>query len=355
MGQFYPDRIFVLAGFLLFIPLYYNAKPQYLFATLIFTALINERAGLIAGMIICAHSCMFFQQTNMRRSITGIAIGALGIAYFYLQKNYLLENAYYNKFMPHSFSEILVRLQLPNFTENILINLNNNSPLLFLSLFAPRYLLISLAIMLPNIIGKVGGGEKIGWLTHYHSYYFPVLAFSATVGFIKLYQYGQQAYSKRGEKVWLASILCILAFTYTLQSAYKINKFDLTPTTGLREHVISFKNYASDQPTGLDFVGTIRASFNEKDIVATTELGMALLHNKTKIHVFPIGLASATKVFIPCPLLKKQVREENIERQLNLLGFIRSADSNTPAFSAISYCLLERQERLGIKITEENQ
>ena len=343
MGQFYPDRVFVLAGFALCMLLYCKAKPIHIIATLIIIVLINERAGAIAGLIICAHSFLFFQRESSKHSAIGMAIGILGIAYFYFQKNYLLENVYYNNFIPRSLAEAVRTLGLPGFTDNIILNLKNNSVLLMFSFFAPRYFLITLAVMLPNMIGNIGGGEKVNWLTHYHSYYFPVLAFSAVAGGINLFNYCQRSRSKKLRLIWFVCVIFILLLTYTAQNYYRINKFDLTPSTGLKEYAITFKNYASGQPTGLDFVETIRDSFSEKDIVATTELGMALLHNKVKIHVFPIGLATATKIFISCPLLEKRNQDESMESTLLSLGFKRSAVSNGPAFLAISYCLLERQ------------
>ncbi len=343
MGQFYPDRIFLLAGFLLCAALYSKAKPQFIIVTLIIIALINERAGAIAGLIIFAHSFLFFQRESSKQFAIGMAIGIIGIAYFYFQKNYLLENVYYNNFIPRNLEEAVRRLEIPGFIDKIILNLQNNSVLLILSLCAPRYFLITLAVMLPNMIGKIGGAEKVNWLTHYHSYYFPVLAFSAVAGGTNLFNFCQRNHSKKLRLIWFTCVISIILFTYIAQNNYKINKLDLTPSTGLKEYVISFKNYASGQPTGLDLAETIRDSFSEKDIVATSELGMALLHNKVKIHVFPIGLSTATKIFISCPLLEKRVQDESMESKLISLGFNRSNASNKPAFIAISYCLLERK------------
>jgi len=64
-------------------------------------------------------------------------------------------------------------------------SIRNSITLLFVSfgVYVPlllrdrRLLLLLLVALMPNLLGSVGGAEKIGWSTHYHVTYFPVLAF----------------------------------------------------------------------------------------------------------------------------------------------------------------------------------
>lgn len=46
--------------------------------------------------------------------------------------------------------------------------------------------LVAFAMMLPNIIGTIGGAEKIGWSTHYHSIYFPFLIAASLQGYCNI-------------------------------------------------------------------------------------------------------------------------------------------------------------------------
>jgi hypothetical protein len=57
---------------------------------------------------------------------------------------------------------------------------------LFLSIFNIRFFLIALSSLLPNLFISIGGAEKTGLTTHYHSFYIPFLISGAVFGFIKL-------------------------------------------------------------------------------------------------------------------------------------------------------------------------
>ena len=58
--------------------------------------------------------------------------------------------------------------------------------MLILSFFSPRFLILSIFTIVPNLIVTVGGAEKVGFTTHYHSMYTPFLIFSAIMGLIEI-------------------------------------------------------------------------------------------------------------------------------------------------------------------------
>src|SRR5439155_10104485 len=78
-------------------------------------------------------------------------------------------------------------------------------------IFAKRWAFIALCSLIPNLIGSIGGAEKLGWTTHYHSYYFPFLIIALIVGASALFKT-----RSRG----LISISTVLAIAVTLLYAF---------------------------------------------------------------------------------------------------------------------------------------
>ena len=57
-------------------------------------------------------------------------------------------------------------------------------PLIFLSFFNFKLLVIAIGSMAPNLLFSVGGAEKIGFSTHYHTYYIPFVICATVISFI---------------------------------------------------------------------------------------------------------------------------------------------------------------------------
>src|SRR5207302_1111825 len=98
--------------------------------------------------------------------------------------------------------------------------------------FEWRLALIAAAAMLPNVIGSIGGAEKVGWTTHYHSVYLPFLVAAALFGFGSLWNRFRN--SRRRYAIVLIPIglgLCL-----ALLDPFTDRYFDFAPT--------NIRNYA---------------------------------------------------------------------------------------------------------------
>lgn len=46
--------------------------------------------------------------------------------------------------------------------------------------------ILALGALVPNLLGSIGGAEKLGWTTHYHSPYFPFLVLAVLLGYARM-------------------------------------------------------------------------------------------------------------------------------------------------------------------------
>ena len=182
-GQFYPDRLFVFLGFLLCYLVYYKANIIIIVLLSLLTALINERAALIGGLtIIFVPLCQRDSLIFIKRNVAVFVVGLVLIAYSYWVGKFWLSNLYYSTYLPKNLTELTARFSDPVFFHNAVIFVLSNAVLLAFSMGNYRLFFLSVFFMIPNFIGNIGGAEKVNWLTHYHSYYIPVLVFSAAEG-----------------------------------------------------------------------------------------------------------------------------------------------------------------------------
>jgi len=183
-GQFYPDRLFLFLGFFLFAVAWRNCNSVWLIPIGILAASTHERSALIGGATLLGIALIRPGTFWAREKMMSLAVGASMVVYglvmilFYLP----ISSHYYSGFLPRSFSGLVSNLALPGFLDNIGVFFLVNAPLLFLALVKWRFGLLALITLLPNLIGNIGGAEKVGWVTHYHSFYFPVLVFAAALG-----------------------------------------------------------------------------------------------------------------------------------------------------------------------------
>ena len=195
-GQFYPDRIFIGAGFI-FMSLASIDDNQriakvpnrfWLLALGILCASLNERGALTSGIFLLAYSALYWGRPGFNRYyrlILGVGLFAYG---YIVMKFFLPSDVAYHSFMPTTPSGLLSLIEDPHFASGILLFLLVNAPLFVIACFQWRAAAIAALLMAPNIIGNIGGAEKTGWSTHYMSYFFPALVWAALMGYSALYR-----------------------------------------------------------------------------------------------------------------------------------------------------------------------
>lgn len=292
-GQFYPDRIFVFLGFAICALVYFRAGLWLIFFCAILVALVNERAALIGGVVmIVIPFCRRDEPLVLRENFHILAIGFSLVVYSVAVEKIWLSNLYYDNYLPTGIMDLVSRFGDETFFHNSFNFILANSALLVLALGNYRLMLLVWLIMSPNLIGSVGGAEKVGWLTHYHSYYFPILVFSAAIGL------GIILNSKGFKRKLIVVIVSISLSVFSFQREFSFGRL---PTINDYSAVYdSLYNRLHNLPTGYNIRKEVVSLVPKDAFVVSDELGMALFVNHATLDLFPVSINKADYLFIPC-------------------------------------------------------
>jgi hypothetical protein len=149
--------------------------------------------------------------------------------------------------------------------------------------------------MVPNVFGSIGGAEKTGWLTHYHSYYFPVLAWAAFCGFRNLWRaIPANGGWRSARSLGVAGIMLVLiAFGLTLDPDKMPPRLEWTEiahnpwSRGLAE-TRAYLRPVGQRPINA-FV-EISRYIPRGAAVSMLEWGMPTLYPGRDIYLFPTGI-----------------------------------------------------------------
>jgi hypothetical protein len=190
VGAFYFDRFFMLWGlaytFMLYKPfiigLPLKPKEMVYISSFFFCGLLtHERGALLLTLFTMLNMAFYFKTPKINiKFFTFISL--FGLLYLYIYSKYQI-----------NLDNIEVEEKLFNFSKT-LENIRQlgvyklfyfNFILLFFAVvFEWKGAFIAAVMVLPNFLISIGGAEKDGWGTHYHSQYFPFLVYASAVGFI---------------------------------------------------------------------------------------------------------------------------------------------------------------------------
>jgi hypothetical protein len=293
-GQFYPDRLFVLAGFIFMYLVSREATPRiWQVAAAVLCMLINERTALTAGLFLLAYVILYWKRTKVDRSFKLIVASAL-LLYGALIVKFAISGYYYSSFLPTSLGEVITLFEGQRFAEMSAMFVLINAPLLVVALFAPRAAAIAALLMLPNIFGTIGGAEKIGWSTHYPSEYLPALIWAALLGYLAVYR---KATGPRQRLLLYLSSGMIALFLSAIDP-YSFSKLNITTSNILSHFLIKLPREASvwfgSSRTKLqDATDEVRRAIPEGSIVSTIEAGMPILYHSRTLWFFPLDVDHA--------------------------------------------------------------
>lgn len=302
-GQFYLDRLFLFAGYLYVVLVHQKLTKNtghigYIITLAFVTSLIHERAALMVGGFTLSSLLLYRGWSDWsRKDIPLIAIAICTMIYAIGYFTLVNHNSDYGSFLsglasfPYTLSTNEVfRLNLEKF---LIINLG----FLILAVFDWRMALIAFGTLLPNIIGTIGGAEKTGWSTHYHSTYFPFLIAAASIGTIQLWRILSAHSVKWTIFIPLTGITIFLAF---------LNPYSLSPLIDLKSPNLANNPWVkvvgvlTNTGDGIGIKNNIalkQSIANEVPIgvAVTTFEGMfpALLGAGRALHYYPLGLGNA--------------------------------------------------------------
>ncbi|CAN1529665.1 hypothetical protein MCERE8_01384 [Candidatus Nanopelagicaceae bacterium] len=189
LGQTYIDRLFFGPAIYILIRIFDQKRLTLVDSLIAFiTILISERTALYLGITIIL-SLVFFRFSELKsdRKVQVLAIvGLSGFCWFLFWNIHFATSDYY--------SAISLEGIISNFNSAMF---GNRSPLLaelllvllpFLILISTNIYLsiLSAALILPNIFFNIGGAELVGFYTHYHTGYSPLIFTLAAFGYVNL-------------------------------------------------------------------------------------------------------------------------------------------------------------------------
>jgi hypothetical protein len=338
-GQFYVDRFFISFALLYAILLYhYFALRQddtdhlkVIFVGAVVTGVIggltSERNMLILSMFSMTYALAVKSATKRKAFIIGFS--AICIAYVFLYFHLYggtPDNARVQKSL-FSVASLINAITRPGMGEYLWFNL---ILLLFPAVFAPRMLIAVAPILAINCFITVGGAEKNGWLTHYHSHYYGFLIAAFLIAIANTNCNTFSRVSALFHKFLFPILICLaLSIVISFQRHYKdqgifislwdyygrsqvlsgslthrdlFDKLDYYHDQGIK---ISPSNYhsrpqvLSASRTQIDMFDNIVDLVPVGMTITTTEWGMAAwyLHGN-KVNLFPLGVGSNDYIMV---------------------------------------------------------
>ena len=201
LGDFYADRFFMPLG-LLYVSMLYNSMVtqgnfnwNYLLLILVvglFAASTSERGAIMITLFTIAYTVLYRKKiVDYRTKIILIFFSILLFVYIALYMKLLnVQNPVTGNLLSllqgglSFFEQLHSQVYAAKVQEFIIINILLFGIFVF---FDWRLTIITFGALLPNLITTVGGAEKTGWGTHYHTMYFPFLLLASAIGFSKLW------------------------------------------------------------------------------------------------------------------------------------------------------------------------
>lgn len=292
--QPFPDCWFVLLG-LVFMCIATQGREARipLLISGILCALVNERGALVAGQFLILYALLNWKKPGVD-GVFKLGLGAGILLYGVLIVKFALATSEYSSFLPGTLEQAVHEFQSPVFVQKTVIFALFNLPLLLIAFFRWRSGLIALALMLPNVLGNIGGAEKTGWSTHYHVYYLSALIWAALLGYEALFR----TMKTRRARIGLYAMAGVFAIFLSLLNPDTFVTPSFSPANLSNNFVIAgpqqLLKYLS--PDGIDRYRkaiVIRDVIPEGSIVSTVESGMPLLYHKRTIRAFPMGIDQA--------------------------------------------------------------
>jgi len=334
-GQPYPDRLFLLLGFAF---MYLVTRPMgsrlWLITLALLCASINERAAVVAGAFTLFYTFAFRQEHTHDRNFR-LALGACLFLFGNIVIKFFLHNAEYGSFLPTTSAQLWANLTSPYLLPKLELFALVNLPFLILAFFEWKMALIAIVLMLPNVIGNIGGGEKVGWATAYHTYYQPSLVLAAFVGYQRLYQLAQLK-----KRQWQVAPLLGAFVAYLCM----LSPIDAAPiqfgTAYVHYHFIPTlladgSKYFGDDGRAINLtIHQMHAAVPEHTTISTVEAGMPIFYKHDVIRVFPIDLERADYA---------------------LMSYEETPTASTRYFGAVSFLGQVQQKRLDTLILHRMQ
>ena len=331
-GQYYFDRLYIpiILGIYLVIRFNHtNINWLYLISLMLLGIMASERSSLMSGLFVVL--IFIIEKVKDRKMlIAGLFMSILAVSNYLFWKSNIANSPFNDKI---SYSSILYNFNLI-FDKNNALSAQSAmlvticAPILFVSAFSPKYLILALLFMLPNFIVTMGGSEKIGFVTHYHTFYIPILIISFINGFVVIKKLG----------IKIVPILVLIITTAISFNSYANRLYVVSPTLThdyFKDSLIIFRSSDIGTYSGgrREKISSLMDDVNRDDFVSSNEFMQPILVSLgfRNLRYFPVGLSDS-----------KYILMENTVNEPNLLLMNIYQDSNYPT---IQSCLYERLDK----------
>jgi len=287
-GQAYVDRLylpFVIVFFYLTEHQKNSEVMLYVIASI--SALIVEKILIYNTIFFISFAFLF--PKNKKIFLSRIIYGVIsGIIFFSIVKFYL-DNSYYKSTIPTNVESIKNLFSMDYFVNGFISFLAINILFLLPSLLVRRkFFILAIILMAPNLIGNIGGAEKIGFTTHYHSLYFPFLIYIFSSSILDIYN------SKRIKNYLISIYIALISFSFFLISFNSKNLINYDLENTRNNYIYYFYNLYVNKPRNLiNSQLSIDSLIPLTAKVSTIEQGMPFLFKHLDTHLFPLNILSA--------------------------------------------------------------
>jgi hypothetical protein len=312
-GQYYFDRLFFLPGLLLMFYMVgtWQKRPERLYAIsalFLISASISERIAIICSIIMLLNWLLEGRFLFKNKNILYLILGLVGIFYVLIYMKGFQDNHDYNVLSP---SQLLTNVKASLIPGGFLFDNTMKwfiviAPFSLLAFLNIRRALLVCVALGPNLVITMGGGERIGFLTHYHSVYFPVLLGIATINFAELFGYAAEklAFKRINYKNVSASLIALTLILYGLKidiaSPDKIVRFRkkaeiVADYAGLMPRSDARKALHDQSQFLLELTKNIptQASISAPDSL----MPVLVAHGSKRVDFFPVGIGSTDYIF----------------------------------------------------------
>lgn len=303
-GQFYADKYFMLPGFLASYLVYrrlaWGDKHAVLLVILwLLAASTSERPAIMLGVFGLGALVLWRGGRNWRRPDTVVtALALLTLVYAGVYMGWQNKNADYASFGSGALAWLSRRAYLaPALWKFLLINL---ALFWVLSIPAWRTALLAMGALLPNVVGDIGGAEKLGWTTHYHAVYFPFLVLAVLLGHMRICAWP-------GGRMLSAAAPCLLALVLLCLNPFTLPRHLDLSVRSVREAALlktvefnSRSGAAAGAAATSEWYRLLAASVPAGSVVTTAEGGMPALYGSgRRLYYYPEGLDAAEYAVLP--------------------------------------------------------
>ena len=305
-GQFYFDKFFIPLMILFIFThqnIIFNKKKFLILYTLgILTLSVHERSALMLSGYIIANELFNkiqnFRKYNLDKGLIFFSI--LSLFYFFIYIKFYQDSIYSGNISfgtaIYYIKEYLTFEKRTFFLVNKLVLVC--APLFVVSIFAPKMAIISFGALIPNILFSVGGAEKIGFSTHYHTYYIPFLIAAVVLSSIN---FCKKNYDLKKKFIFHLVVLFMFIFNLSINASDtkrslelenpKFNNNLLYSITNKNEiYLLKFAEFKKKlfQKTDLE----------KKSISMPESLMTGFVKTKVRVDYFPIGIYSNEFIII---------------------------------------------------------